>query len=325
MTTTVQQIAVAASDYVARQLEAQKNGTVLMLKATDVLKGGVKVGTVLRFMKSVGEEKPVAKAEPKNAKAESAAVNSVESMTASALRDCVVMIGRKKVDVARVTRNKETGVRSVVLATGEIFPLSKLEAGSKEGVLRVVEAVEPAQQPKAKVEEKPAAHAELKSSDIRGKVLRVEAGKKGLPVVKITFKEEGGEKHRFAVLSDGQKIPVSEIVLERGMLTWVKPAAKNAKAETKPAPKANVSDNTKKARTRRVIEDVTAADVRGATFELVKGSKTKKVTIAKISKIENVRCAVTEGGVGLELDLIKKIDGVLTYTGTLTAELFREA
>lgn len=332
MKTNATVIAVAAANLIAKQVAAAAEGTALIVKPTDKLEGGVSVRDVLNFLKENGasvanfapEAKPAAAA-----KSDSAKVETAEGMTYKQLRECVVVVGRKSVDVERVFTVRATGVRSVELANGEKYPVAQLVKGSKANTLRVLEAEEkPAGGVAPKAEVKAAPVAELKSSEIRGHVLYVEPGKKGLPVKSITFKGEGDAKARYAVLEDGTEIAVAKIQRVRGKLVVADaapaPAAKAPKAAAKAAAK-DKEENTRKPRARREIVDVKASDVRGVTFELVKGSKNKKVTITKISTIDGERCAMTEGGVGLELELIKKIDGVLTYTGTITAEQFRAA
>lgn len=176
-----------------------------------------------------------------------------------------------------------------------------------------------------------AEHLELKATEVRGKtIINGRAKEKAVKVVRN--KETGA---REVVCESGARFPLALIVHGRGdnlkvaELSTTVPAAtpkggaiKKATAEAKPAAKAPAKEEAPKSNRRASFTVPKISEVRGATFEVNKGSKSKAVTVKKVVTRNDVRLAITENGGELNFDDLSITDGVLAYNGKLMASDF---
>lgn len=190
----------------------------------------------------------------------------------------------------------------------------------------------PAVKPKSEADE-------IKPSAIRDQVLF--NGRKRETVVKVV--RNGTSGRREAVCESGERFPLWQIeqdakgkfrVTELSATVEAntvkggaapkentrKPravvAAKQAASAPAPAPKANANP-------RATFTAPKVSMVRGSTFPIVKGSKSKEITIAKVVQRNEIRYAITATGEALPFDALTLRNGELEYTGKLTAAEFR--
>lgn len=155
---------------------------------------------------------------------------------------------------------------------------------------------------------------ELKATEVRGFDLKI--GRKTETIVKVVRDKATGQ--RMVVTEAGNQYPLAAIEKVRGALRLTEINA--------PKAPANVKAGGVKAKAQVKPVAAQASEVRGAQVLVVKGSKSKEVTITKVVRRDDIRYAITEGGVALQLELIvKNADGSFAYKGKVTAAELREA
>lgn len=167
---------------------------------------------------------------------------------------------------------------------------------------------------------------ELKATEVRGQT--VLNGRTKEVVERVVRNKE--TQRREVVCTSGARFPLAMIERNsRGNLRVIETTAvveaatvkggavkKTAVAKAEAAPKAESTNR------RASFSIPKISEVRGATFTVSKGSKSKEVTIAKVVTRDDVRVAITENGGVLTFDDLSISEGVLHYTGKLMASDF---
>lgn len=199
------------------------------------------------------------------------------------------------------------------------------------------------------VEAKPAAKAapavEYTASELRGS--EVLNGRKVELIAKVVTNKTTG--NREVVTASGARYEIAALRKNnrgRFVVQETAPAVKApAKAETvkegkatakaaAKAPRANrkadlteetkeAANNARKAKPLPALPK--SSEVRGHNVRVIKGAKDKMVKIERVVNRDGVRMAITENRFALPYGQIIVNDGVLTFTGKLTAEEFRAA
>lgn len=224
---------------------------------------------------------------------------------------------------------------------------TKIKAAGKTADAAPAAKVKPAAKA---VEAKPAAKAapaavEYTASELRGSELL--NGRKVELIAKVVTNKTTG--NREVITASGARYEIAALRKNnrgRFVVQEIAPAAKPAaKAETVKEAKATAKAAARTSRTNRkadLNDDVKEAannarkskplpalpkssEVRGQQVRVIKGAKDKMVLIERIVNRDGVRMAITENRFPLPYGQIIVNDGVLTYTGKLTAEEFRAA
>lgn len=206
----------------------------------------------------------------------------------------------------------------------------------KAGAPRAPKApVEVKAEPKATVKAAPKTEAapEYKTTELRGATLLI--GRKAETIVKVVASKDG--EGRDVITDTKARFPVSCLRRNnRGKFVVEaqadKPAAQTkAPAQTVKEPKGNrrakfdaeTANNVRKSQPVPALPK--ASEVSGSEVRVIKGTKDKMVKVVRVVTRDGTRVAVTENRVALPFGQIIYNDGVLTYTGKLTAEQFRAA
>lgn len=167
---------------------------------------------------------------------------------------------------------------------------------------------------------------ELKATEVRGQT--VLNGRTKEVVERVVRNKE--TQRREVVCESGARFPLAMIERNnRGNLrvievaATVEPATAKGGAVKKAAvAKAESAPETKSTNRRADFTVPKISEVRGATFTVTKGSKSKEVTVKKVFTKNDVRVAQTENGGTLVFDDLSLMDGVLHYNGKLMASDF---
>lgn len=167
---------------------------------------------------------------------------------------------------------------------------------------------------------------ELKATEVRGQTVLNGRAKE---VVERVVRNKDTNR-REVVCKSGARFPLAMIERNnRGNLRVIETSAvvepatvkggavkKAAVAKAEAAPKAEPTNR------RAAFTVPKISDVRGATFTVSKGSKSKEVTVKKVFTKNDVRVAQTENGGLLNFDDLSLSEGVLHYNGKLMASDF---
>lgn len=209
---------------------------------------------------------------------------------------------------------------------------TKIKAGASRAPKATVEVKA---EPKATVKAAPKTEAapEYKTTELRGATLLI--GRKAETIVKVVASKDG--EGRDVITDTKARFPVSCLRRNnRGKFVVEaqadKPAAQTkAPAQTVKEPKGNrrakfdaeTANNVRKSQPVPALPK--ASEVSGSEVRVIKGTKDKMVKVVRVVTRDGTRVAVTENRVALPFGQIIYNDGVLTYTGKLTAEQFRAA
>lgn len=226
---------------------------------------------------------------------------------------------------------------------------TKIKAAGKTADAAPAPKVKPAAKaveakPAAKATAKAAPAVEYTASELRGSELL--NGRKVELIAKVVTNKTTG--NREVITASGARYEIAALRKNnRGRFVFeetapAKPAAKaetvkdakaTAKASAK-APRANrkadLNDDAKEAannarKSKPLPAMPKSSEVRGQQVRVIKGAKDKMVLIERVVNRDGVRMAITENRFPLPYGQIIVNDGVLTYTGKLTAEEFRAA
>lgn len=164
---------------------------------------------------------------------------------------------------------------------------------------------------------------ELKATEVRGQTIL--NGRVKEVCDKVVRNKE--TQRREVVCKSGARFPLAMIERNnRGNLrvievaATVEPATVKGGAVKKAAAEAKPEAASTNRRASFTVPKI--SEVRGATFTVSKGSKSKEVTVKKVFTKNDVRVAQTENGGLLTFDDLSISEGVLHYNGKLMASDF---
>jgi IS5 family transposase len=166
---------------------------------------------------------------------------------------------------------------------------------------------------------------ELKATEVRGHT--VLNGRTKEVVERVVRNKE--TQRREVVCESGARFPLAMIANVKGKLRVIEVAetvapvtAKGGAVKKATAAKAEVAPKAESTNRRAAFSVPKISEVRGATFTVNKGSKSKEVTAKKIVTRDEVRKVITENGGELNFDDLSISEGVLHFTGKLMASDF---